>query len=149
MMATQLEKCVGKLLEVRVSGTLAPQDYDCFVPEFERLGKEHGKIRVLFDIVDFHGWRAGALWPDLRFEFRRFANIERLALVRDRMWERTMSVFCTPFTTAQIRHFDRADLGLARAWLEGEEGYLYGEPPESLPREAPSTSAGTVRSSAR
>jgi len=30
-----------------------------------------------------------------------------------------MSVFCRPFTTAQIRYFDLADADEALAWLEG------------------------------
>ncbi|MEO8429409.1 MAG: STAS/SEC14 domain-containing protein, partial [Verrucomicrobiota bacterium] len=50
------EKKDGKVLEVQVTGKLTHQDYQHFVPEFERLVKQHGKIRVLFDMVNFHGW---------------------------------------------------------------------------------------------
>ena len=49
----------GKLLNVHVSGKLTGADYEHFVPEFERLVGEHGKLRVLFDMTDFHGWDAG------------------------------------------------------------------------------------------
>jgi hypothetical protein len=31
-----------------------------------------------------------------------------------------MSVFCRPFTTAQVRYFDRAAADEARQWLEYE-----------------------------
>ncbi len=54
----------GKLLVVHVSGKLAKADYEQFVPEFERLVRQHGKVRVLFDMSGFHGWEAGALWED-------------------------------------------------------------------------------------
>jgi hypothetical protein len=44
--------------------------------------------------------------------------VERLAMVGDKKWEKGMSVFCKPFTTAKICYFDRADIADARAWLE-------------------------------
>ncbi len=31
----------------------------------ERLIGEHGKIRILLEMHDFHGWEAGALWEDV------------------------------------------------------------------------------------
>jgi hypothetical protein len=120
-MAIQVnERNATKVMAVRVSGKLAKEDYESFVPEFERLVKQHGKIRVLFEMVDFHGWKAGALWQDLKFEFKHFSDIERLAMVGDKKWEKGMSVFCKPFTTAKIRYFDLARINEARAWLEGE-----------------------------
>src|SRR5579863_8238691 len=101
-MAIQLnEKNTTKVLAVRVSGKLTKEDYERFVPEFERLVKEHGKIRVLFEMTDFHGWEAGALWQDIKFDVKHFTDIERLAMVGDKKWEKGMSVFCKPFTTAK------------------------------------------------
>jgi hypothetical protein len=41
-------------------GKLATVDYERFVPEFERLVRQHGKLRLLFDMTGFHGWEAGA-----------------------------------------------------------------------------------------
>jgi hypothetical protein len=115
-MATTLnEKNGGKLLEVRVSGKLSHDDYQQFVPTFERLVQQHGKIRVLFEMTDFHGWEAAALWDDIKFDLKHFSDIERLAMVGEKTWEKGMSVFCRPFTSATIRFFD--DVEQARAWL--------------------------------
>ena len=58
----------GKMLVVHVSGKLAKADYEHFVPEFERLVRQHGKLRVLFDMAGFHGWEAGAMWEDIKFD---------------------------------------------------------------------------------
>jgi hypothetical protein len=110
----------GKMLEVKVSGKLAHEDYLNFVPEFERMIKEHGKLRVLFDMTDFHGWEVGALWDDIKVAIKHFADIEQLAMVGDKEWEKQMSLFCSPFTTAEIRYFDHAKAGEARAWLNDE-----------------------------
>ena len=118
-MAIQLtEKNGGKILEVRVSGKLAHGDYEHFAPEFGRLTKQNGKIRVLFEMADFHGWEGSALWDDIKFDLKHFSDIERLAMVGDKKWEKGMSIFCQPFTTAKIRYFDSTALSDAQAWLE-------------------------------
>lgn len=64
-------------------------------------------------IVDFHGWEGAALWDDIKFDLKHFSDIERLAMVGDRGWEKGMSLFCRPFTTAKICYFDesKADEG--------------------------------------
>lgn len=110
----------GNLIEIQVSGKLVKGDYDAFVPEFERLVKRFGKINVLFEMVDFHGWTAAALWEDLKFDLKHFKDIERLAMVGDKKWEKGMSVFCKPFTSATIRYFDQTERDQALLWL-GEE----------------------------
>jgi hypothetical protein len=120
-MATRLlEKNGGKVLEVAVSGKLTPGDYEQFSPAFERLVNQRGKIRVLFEMTDFHGWDAAAVWDDIKFDLKHFADIERVAMVGDKQWEKGMSVFCRPFTTATIRYFDHAAIEDARAWLASE-----------------------------
>ncbi|MHB1455940.1 MAG: SpoIIAA family protein [Armatimonadota bacterium] len=113
-----VEKNDGKILELQVVGRLTHDDYQRFVPEFERLTKLHGKIKVLFEMVDFHGWDAAALWDDIKFDLKHFSDIERLAMVGDKKWEKGMSVFCRPFTTAQLRFFDSESIDDARTWLE-------------------------------
>ena len=108
----------GKLLEVEVSGKLHREDYPHFIPEFEQHVQDHGKVRVLFDMHDFHGWDMGALWEDTKFDATHFKDIERLAMVGDQKWQQWMATFCKPFTTAKIRYFDQDHRSEARTWLE-------------------------------
>jgi len=75
----------------------------------------------LFVVKDFHGWTAGALWEDLKFDLKHWRDIERLAFVGDKKWEKGMAAFCKPFTKAQIQYFDMAQLEEARGWLESEK----------------------------
>lgn len=107
----------GKMLAVHVSGKLVKADYEHFVPEFERLVRLHGKLRVLFDMTGFYGWTAGALWEDTKFAMHHFSDIERLAVVGEKKWQEGMATFCKPFTKATIRYFDHADAAEARKWL--------------------------------
>jgi hypothetical protein len=112
------ERAGGKLLVVRASGKLVKKDYEEFVPRVERLIEEHGKIRVVFDMEDFHGWTAGALWEDIKFDIKHFRDIERLAMVGDKKWEEWMAKFCQPFTKAEVHYYDRAEADQAREWIE-------------------------------
>src|SRR6202142_246567 len=78
-MPIQLKEENGRnTLVIHISGKLVKPDYEHFVPEFERLLRQHGKLRVLFDMTGFHGWDAGALWEDIKFDVKHFADIERL-----------------------------------------------------------------------
>lgn len=107
----------GKTIIVHVSGKLIKADYDHFVPEFDRQVALHGKLRVLFDMADFHGWTAGALWEDTKFAMHHFGNIERLAMVGEKKWQEGMATFCKPFTKSTVRYFDHAEVADARKWL--------------------------------
>lgn len=120
-MAIKLEeKSGGKMLEVSLTGKLVKEDYETFVPAVERLVKQHGKIRMLMAMHDFHGWTAGALWEDTKFAAHHFRDIERLAVVGETKWQHGMATFCKPFTTAEVRHFDHTAMDEARVWLESK-----------------------------
>lgn len=117
-MAIELrEENDGKLAIIGLSGKLHKSDYEHFVPELERLIRQHGKVRILMNMHDFHGWDAGALWADLKFDVKHFKDIERLAMVGETKWEHGMAAFCKPFTTAKIRYFDRDQADEARLWV--------------------------------
>jgi hypothetical protein len=107
----------GKILNIQASGKLTKEDYQQFVPEFEKLIEQHGKIRVLFQMDDFHGWSAAALWEDIKLDFRHFNDVERIAMVGDKAWQEGMSFFCKPFTTAKIRYFGHHEIDRAREWI--------------------------------
>ena len=115
---TLQETMGGKVLEVHMSGKLTKQDYEHFVPTVERLLQEHGKIRLLVEMHEFHGWTAGALWQDIKFDAKHFSDIERIAMVGETKWQQGMSVFCKPFTGAKVRYFDRGAIEEARLWLK-------------------------------
>ena len=77
-------------------------------------------------MAGFHGWEAGAMWEDIKFDMKHFADIERLAMVGEKKWQHGMATFCKPFTKATIRYFDHADAAEARKWL-GEASRLMNE----------------------
>jgi hypothetical protein len=117
-MSIQLnEENGGKVIVVHVTGKLVKTDYEHFVPEVERLVRQHGKLSILFDMTGFHGWEAGAMWEDIKFGIKHFSDIDRLAMVGEKKWQHGMAKFCRPFTKAAVRYFDHTDIDEARKWL--------------------------------
>ena len=114
------EEAGGKILEIKLTGKLAKEDYEHLVPEVERLIKAHGKLRMLVQMHDFHGWTVSALWQDIKFDLKHFRDVERLALVGEKAWEHGMAVFCKPFSSATIRYFDRSETDQAEAWIRAD-----------------------------
>ena len=115
---TEEDDC--KVVVVRISGKVQKEDYVKFVPEVDRLVQQHGKLRMLFEMLDFHGWTAGAMWEDTKFAFHHFRSIERLAIIGEKKWQRGMASFCRPFTAAEVRYFERSQEQEANDWLQQE-----------------------------
>ncbi|MBK9576518.1 MAG: STAS/SEC14 domain-containing protein [Fibrobacterota bacterium] len=109
---------IGKILVVQVSGMVTKGDYDIFLPEFERLVREFGKLRLLFDMTKLTGWDVGAAWEDYKFGIAHFSDIELLAMVGETRWHQDMAIFCKAFTNALVRYFDHLQVAQARQWLE-------------------------------
>lgn len=119
-MSIQLnEEDGGKVVDIHVSGKLKKTDYEQFVPAFDRLVRQHGKLQVLFDMTGLRGWELGALWEDTKFAINHFADIEKLAMVGEKWWQHVMATICKPFTRAKIRYFEHDAVADAREWLKG------------------------------
>ena len=57
------------------------------------------------------------MWADIKFDFKHFADINRLAVIGEAKWQEWMAKFCRPFTTATIRYFDHAAADEAHRWI--------------------------------
>jgi hypothetical protein len=119
-MVEQLSRSGGNVLGFKLSGRLLDEDYVHFVPVIDAAVAESGKLRLLAQFHDFHGWSPHALWDDIKFSSTHCHDIERVALVGDKAWEHWMAAICKPFTKATVQYFDVADEDQAWAWLEAE-----------------------------
>ena len=108
------------LLVVHVSGKLSSDDYERFEPAVEKLIADAGKIKILFVMHDFHGWELGAVWEDIKFATKHCRDIEKLAMIGEKNWEKWMAAICKPFTMSMIKFFDASEDDAARKWLAEE-----------------------------
>ena len=100
----------------KLSGKLHDEDYEKFVPLVDAEFAKEGKVNVLAQFHDFHGWDMHALCDDIKFSTTHCSKIRRIALVGETAWQKWMAVVCKPFTMAKIRYFDAADVESAKAW---------------------------------
>ena len=107
----------GTVVTLVFQDKLKKEDYEYFVPLVEKIMASRDKIRMLIQLKDFKGWSAGALWEDTKFGVRHFTDIDRLAIVGDKQWEKTMAGFIAPFTGAQVKYFDMMELSRAEDWV--------------------------------
>jgi hypothetical protein len=107
----------GKIVTLVFKDKLEKEDYELFVPQLEGLMDEGSKIRLLVKLKDFRGWSPRALWEDTKFSIKHFRDIERLAIVGNKKWEKGMTVFTKPFTSAKVHYFDESDMEAARKWI--------------------------------
>ena len=116
-MIEQLQTDSPKILGFKLSGKLHDEDYHTFVPAVEEAIAAGGKVRLLAQFEDFHGWDLHAAWDDLKFGIKHYSDFERIAMVGDKKWEEWMARFCKPFTRATVKYFDAANAETAQAWL--------------------------------
>src|SRR5262245_3433818 len=116
-MIEQLSGLPENTVGFKLSGKLADEDYKQFVPLVDDAIAKAGKVRILAQFHDFHGWDLKALWDDIKFSTTHCTKIERIALVGDKTWEKWMAMVCKPFTMAKVKYFDVSEIDAAKAWL--------------------------------
>ena len=80
-MIEQLPSPSDKILAFKLSGKLHDADYKTFVPAIDAAAGT-GKVRLLAQFHDFHGWDMHALWDDIKFATTHCTKFERIALVQ-------------------------------------------------------------------
>lgn len=108
---------VGTIVTLKFREKLDKEDYETFVPMIESQIKNGASIRLLAELQDFEGWTAGALWEDTKFAAKHFKDIERVAVVGEARWQKGITVFGKPFTSADVRYFDMQEIDKARKWI--------------------------------
>ena len=101
----------------KASGKLTDADYQQFVPRLEEMIHEYGKISVLLELEDFHGWEAKAAWDDFKLGLAHPQDFERIAIVGDQAWEHWIALLAKPFTHARVRYFAHGERNAALDWL--------------------------------
>ncbi len=116
-MIETIETGSPKLVGFKLSGKLHDEDYKSFVPKMEAVVAAEGKVRLLAQFEDFHGWDLHAAWDDFKFGLKHYSAFERIAMVGNRKWEQWMAAFCKPFTKAAVKYFDASEVDAAWEWL--------------------------------
>ena len=106
-----------KIVGFRFSGKLHDEDYKSFVPAIDAVVASEGKVRLLLQFEDFHGWDLHAAWDDFKFGLKHYSDFDRIAMVGDRKWEAWLATLGKPFTKATMKYFNASEADAAWKWL--------------------------------
>ena len=120
-MIREMEMGVPDIIGFTLSGKLLSEDYKALAPHIEEVVKREGKVKLFAELDDFHGWDWHGALDEFKFGVRHYRNIQRIAMVGDRKWEKLMADLFKPFTRAEIRYFDKAKTNAAWYWLQEVE----------------------------
>lgn len=107
----------GRILDVTLIGTLVKEDYGASLAAFRRNVALHGKLRVLLDMTRFHGWDAGGLWEEVKFDLKHLNEMDRLAVIGEKRWQQAITAFAKAMLPAATRYFDASQAAQARDWI--------------------------------
>jgi len=101
------------------TGQITGEDYkNVLVPTVEKKFKEHDKIRILYHLgPEFKKFTTTALWDDARVGFHHLTGFERIAVVSDVKWIRTMAQGIGLAMPGAVRTFANSELEQAKDWI--------------------------------
>ena len=111
------------LLWIRAGGRLEDEDYNRFVPQFERIAeREAGTVPMVIELApDFSGWDLGGLWRDLKFDVRHKDCFGRIAIIGDSKWEEWGTEMSSSLFRAEMKFFQPSQRSHAETWVRTGE----------------------------
>ncbi|MBU1313121.1 MAG: STAS/SEC14 domain-containing protein [Alphaproteobacteria bacterium] len=113
-----------RVLAIRVRGTLNKADYDGLHSWLDDQLQRRPRPSVLVVMEDFEGWESiSALLEDGKIDLVHQDDVQRVAMVGDKRWQKWMTVASQPLSKATIRYFDVDEIDAARAWLRDDAAH--------------------------
>jgi hypothetical protein len=116
-MFQQLGEGFGNVLGFKISERITGEDVDQLASIMARAIAAHGKIRLLIEIEGFRHMEPDALLEKLRFARDHARDIERMAVLSDRVWIKAWLKVGGLLTTTETEHFERSEMETAWRWL--------------------------------
>jgi hypothetical protein len=114
-----LPQTQGDFVAIKVIDKLTELDFEIIAPLLVAEIEEYHKIALFVEMEDFHGWTAGALWADTKFDLKHHKDFSRIAIVGDQKWEEWMAMLSKPFTSAKVRYYEASQRDIAMNWASG------------------------------
>lgn len=119
-MLERMETGAGDIAGFRFDGDMTTKDYNgVLIPALEEAGGIHPVFRILFSIVNFHGWKPRGNWEALK-DWPGMEKVDRIAIVGGEKWEEWMNYLpglFVGFVGIDVRYFSSEHLNDALDWL--------------------------------
>lgn len=117
-MHTVLPETKDGLVAIRATGRIDREDMDAIGNIWEQAIARHGKLKVFWEMTDFHGWTPAGAWADTKTDVRHAGDFTRIAMVGEKQWHGWMATLMKPFTSAKVKYFDSTERGAALRWVQ-------------------------------
>lgn len=107
------------VVALTASGQVTADDYEnVIIPLVDDKLAQFEKIRLLYHLgPNFKRFTTTALWDDAKIGFHHLSNFERVAVVSDVSWIRTMIKGIGRTMPGEIRTFANDELDQAMKWV--------------------------------
>ena len=116
-MIEKIPESAGNVIGFKPIGDITKADYAILVPEVESLAQQYENIHILMDMTEFRWEKAEAWGADLKFGRDFHKNIEKLAMVGDKKWEKWLTKLAAPFYAREAKYFHSDEIEGAWDWL--------------------------------
>jgi len=118
MISFEIVKADGIVI-IEPSGSLQQTDFDQLTVAVDAYINEKGYINgIIIHTKDFPGWDSfGAFTHHMKFIKDHHKKIKRVAAVTDSKFMSIAPMIANHFVSAEVKHFDYADMGTAKKWI--------------------------------
>lgn len=114
-----LDESSGRVIGIKLSGTLTEADYQTLVTLLEAFIIEHGRARIVWDLEEFEGKTLDPLWRGLKLNADRRSSIERMAIIGEQSPEQWMGELVHLVAQGKAKNFGQSQLD---AWVWVRQG---------------------------
>lgn len=107
----------GNVLGFKIGEHVTAEDVRDMGGIMSRAIAPSGKIRLLIEIEGFRHMEPGALLEKLRFVRDHAREIERMAVLSDRVWIKSWVKVGGLLTHTKVEHFHRSEMEAAWKWV--------------------------------
>ena len=115
------------IIATRANDLLGIKDYEKIHPFIHNIISTGRKVRWYFEMDDGSGSDSTGFWEDGiseidygNMKFTHSDDIETIAIVGDKKWEKCMLSIMKPFTKANLRYFELSEKEKAKEWIINE-----------------------------
>jgi hypothetical protein len=113
----QLKEGSGNILGFKIVGGITKKQKKQICKVLEKQIRESGKIRLFLVIEPHKTMDAESLLFDLNFTLTYSDNIERMAIIGNKVWEKTWVALFGLFSHILTQYFDRSEIKAAWKWI--------------------------------
>lgn len=107
----------NEVVKIEVSKKLTMEDYEKYLPEFDRLFEKYDALRFYIVLEDFFGFELEALLEEIKFDYRHKNQFGKSAIVGDKKWEEWLANFSGLLVESRMKFFEKEQKQEAWNWV--------------------------------